>query len=753
MLKIGTTVPSARIFEGHKCETIRDPKTGKLRVASANILNKTASLDISWLPIAAEQYNISHDIRDYVINEIPIVAVDLPNRNMDAFPFDEVSSFNPEMGSLVYKTFIGKPTHKDHDNRDPRKARGVHFDAQLEKIGNTGLYKIVVLAGWDRTKDPETVRQIMNGKLDGFCITGDSLINTSKGLIQIKDIGPKDSNIQEALNIYEDIFINTPNGRGKIKTWYYSGEKNVKEICLKSNKTITGSDNQMVLVLNSDLSIEWTELKDIKVGDFIAIDSLNNDNLWPINLELPNFSYKNISKRTEYYTPIICLECGEETINLSSHLRYKHNLKTIQYKEKFNYNGPWTAFTSYNAEPKSVKIPKNMTPALATILGYLISEGNCCWIKDTYKIGFSSIHMDQINQYCEAYKEVFGYTPKVSKALGEINKIHNQINGRTVIQRAYYYQVYDYSIVIGNFLKKLFPECLCYAKEKEIPSLILKSPKDCVIAFIKALYLGDGSGFFRDTNSNYKHIKYHSISNKLKEQLMLLLLKFGIKSKIDNYSICDLSITGLKNISKFMKYIMEDISFDKFNDKVIKSDVIPFLSDIFSSYFSKNQNFASKVGQNRGSRAWLQSIEGQNLLKNIPINLLNKIEKLLSLHCEWEEISDICDMGTQHTYDLTIEGPNGLLEDSSCFSANGIFVHNSMGALVGFTECSYPGCGATSTDGRIACEHMKYGRNKGTTINTHILYELCRHCNFIETSVVKDPAQYDAIQRWKQPWA
>lgn len=168
MLKIGTTVPSARIFEGHKCETIRDPKTGKLRVASANILNKTASLDISWLPIAAEQYNISYDIRDYVINEIPIVAVDLPNRNMDAFPFDEVSSFNPEMGNLVYKTFIGKPTHKDHDNRDPRKARGVHFDAQLEKVGNTGLYKIVVLAGWDRTKDPELVRQILSGKRNGF---------------------------------------------------------------------------------------------------------------------------------------------------------------------------------------------------------------------------------------------------------------------------------------------------------------------------------------------------------------------------------------------------------------------------------------------------------------------------------------------------------------------------------------------------------------------------------------------------------
>lgn len=168
MIKIGNPVSSAHVFEGHRCTTYKEPNTGKLRMASADILNKTRSLDISWLPIAAEEYNISPDIHDYVINEIPIVAVDLPNRNMDAFPFDEVSSFNSELGRLVYATFIGKPTHRDHDNRDPRKARGVHFDAQLEKIGANGLYKITVLAGWDRTKDPELVKQILNGIRSGF---------------------------------------------------------------------------------------------------------------------------------------------------------------------------------------------------------------------------------------------------------------------------------------------------------------------------------------------------------------------------------------------------------------------------------------------------------------------------------------------------------------------------------------------------------------------------------------------------------
>ena len=167
MIKTGDISFTTRVFEGMQCKKERDPRTGSLRIASENIFNKTRSLDIDWLPKAAEQYQISADIRDYVINEIPIVTVGIPNRNLDEFPYEDVTSFNPEMGMLIYNTFIGKPTHKDHDNRDPRKAKGVHFDASLQKMAN-GLYKIVVLAGWDRTKDPELANDILTRKRSGF---------------------------------------------------------------------------------------------------------------------------------------------------------------------------------------------------------------------------------------------------------------------------------------------------------------------------------------------------------------------------------------------------------------------------------------------------------------------------------------------------------------------------------------------------------------------------------------------------------
>ena len=54
------------------------------------------AVDFSWLPAAAETYNISADPNDLVICDVPLVTVDVPNRNCQAFPYEEVSYFEKE---------------------------------------------------------------------------------------------------------------------------------------------------------------------------------------------------------------------------------------------------------------------------------------------------------------------------------------------------------------------------------------------------------------------------------------------------------------------------------------------------------------------------------------------------------------------------------------------------------------------------------------------------------------------------------
>lgn len=166
MLKLGDAQSSVRTLDAHKWQKLKD-RNGHMRVASSEDLGKRV-LNIDWLPAAAEKYCISADINDYVINEVPIVAVDLPNRNLDEFSYEVMASFNEQQGRLTYSTFIGKPTFQEHANSDPTKAKGVHFDAQMEQDPKTGMWHVVVLAGWDRTKDRGLAEDILAGKRNAF---------------------------------------------------------------------------------------------------------------------------------------------------------------------------------------------------------------------------------------------------------------------------------------------------------------------------------------------------------------------------------------------------------------------------------------------------------------------------------------------------------------------------------------------------------------------------------------------------------
>lgn len=139
----------------------------KLVIADQNTFGKEL-IDISWLEGAAEVYNLSKDPKDYVIADIPILTIDFPNRNSQAFPLEEVAYFDPLYGMFVYKTFVGKPTYINHDNKVPQKARGIHFDSSLQYVPEWDVWKVRVLTGWDRTKDPQTANAILNNKKSGF---------------------------------------------------------------------------------------------------------------------------------------------------------------------------------------------------------------------------------------------------------------------------------------------------------------------------------------------------------------------------------------------------------------------------------------------------------------------------------------------------------------------------------------------------------------------------------------------------------
>lgn len=129
-------------------------------------MGDSRTIDVSWLRSASSVYNISDDPRDYVFPDLPIVEADIPNRNWDSFSLQELLTWKALHGRVTYGTFLHKPTHIDHHNGDPYKAKGAVFDVLLQKIGNT--FCVRVLLGFDRTKDPVLVRDIVSRKRDSY---------------------------------------------------------------------------------------------------------------------------------------------------------------------------------------------------------------------------------------------------------------------------------------------------------------------------------------------------------------------------------------------------------------------------------------------------------------------------------------------------------------------------------------------------------------------------------------------------------
>lgn len=147
------------------------PRTGSITLSGKAAGGQSRNLEISkWLPAAAEVFNISKDIRDYVIVPVPSIISDIPNTNGDSASLKELLKFNLQSGRLVYESWIGKPTCLEHDNKDPLRAKGVILDCYLTPLrgfqGN--LAKVVKLMAYDRTKDPVLVDNILKRKMNTY---------------------------------------------------------------------------------------------------------------------------------------------------------------------------------------------------------------------------------------------------------------------------------------------------------------------------------------------------------------------------------------------------------------------------------------------------------------------------------------------------------------------------------------------------------------------------------------------------------
>ncbi len=307
---------------------------------------------------------------------------------------------------------------------------------------------------------------------------------------------------------------------------------------------------------------------------------------------------------------------------------------------------------------------------LAIIAGCLVSEG---FISED-RLGFNNTDKKYFDDFIKAWEVEIGqgyYTAerklKSGKTIYEFDLHLNHSKDREKILNSKIYQE-----LVG--LK---------SKDKKIPDFIFNFPKNAQKIFLQYLFEGDGS--FSLLEKNTLTVQYSTISQKLAEDVQLLLLEFGIIGKIAKVKKRDerkVFLSNFRNIHKFYQNIgfiadkkenFEQLVKDELirrKDKKasLTKDFIPYLSEYFraktnSSYLNRN-NFDRYERIDKNLDKILTEIE--------TLSLQNEFLDLVQNNYYFASVKNCQPTGKKDiVYSIKVES------DCHSFIANGLINHNT----------------------------------------------------------------------------
>jgi intein/homing endonuclease len=156
------------------------------------------------------------------------------------------------------------------------------------------------------------------------------------------------------------------------------------------------------------------------------------------------------------------------------------------------------------------RVPGKMNPKLAFVLGALVGEG--CVSGDILSFTQDS-DKPLARDFCKSFKDVFGLS---------LSETPDTRTDNTVGYRCHRTLLRSWFELIGLDRSK--------SRDKTIPWSVLQSSRKSQVAFLKALYEGEGS-------NEHIGISLSSSSIQLLEQVLFLLLGFGIQGAISKREV------------------------------------------------------------------------------------------------------------------------------------------------------------------------------------------------------------------------
>lgn len=167
---------------------------------------------------------------------------------------------------------------------------------------------------------------------------------------------------------------------------------------------------------------------------------------------------------------------------------------------------------------KNIKIPTAMTESLASLLGYIVSEGVVSLDPDRVEV--INTDKDVISRIENSLTTIFG-AESYSKVVQRPRKPGNL----------------PLTLIRIRSIAKTFVQQLVragHSDDRDIPVCIRRAPKNIQLAFLRSLFEGDGSVYVKRGGKNDKGyanswvVEYTTISNDLCVQLKAVLENLGI---------------------------------------------------------------------------------------------------------------------------------------------------------------------------------------------------------------------------------
>jgi stage V sporulation protein R len=317
------------------------------------------------------------------------------------------------------------------------------------------------------------------------CLAVDSMVYTDAGLIRMGEL------VAGVATVVSD---------GKTERAVYDKHviRDHATVRLRTRRglELCGSKNHRILLADGQT---WKRLDAFATGDEIAVSG--GANLWP-RVEVP-LSWR---PRERMLLSDVA-EAANASVGQVYGVLYRGGSATPALQAAVQvWEAPANQTVSQQmSRRKPVRIPKAVDSGVAAFLGYLIGDGHISRVKRN--LGLTTGDEPQARAFAELAYELF-----------DLLCVMKWDEGR--------WRVLIHSETLADFLcEGLGLTSGPSAREKQIPAVILRSPKPVVAAFLRAY-------FDCDAHAGKKPgVILSTMSDKLAEQTQLLLLNFGILSR------------------------------------------------------------------------------------------------------------------------------------------------------------------------------------------------------------------------------